>query len=84
MANSYCKDGCVKCGQIILEGEAFIAQPVTLTKEGYGYYRDKGPIKEGVLRIKYHGGGISHRMAFHTECWEKLMRFVYYGSEDKL
>lgn len=78
MANSYCKDECRKCGQLISEGEAFIAQPVTLTKKGYGYYRDKGPVKEGRLRIKYHGGGTGHRMAFHVECWEDWLRFIDY------
>lgn len=78
MANSYCNDKCKVCGDIIPEGESFIAQPVTLTKEGYGHYygHERPGVKDGYLRIKYHGGGRGHRMAFHTECWGLLMENV--------
>lgn len=73
MANSYCNSECQLCKQTIPEGKGFVAQPATFTKEGYGYYRDKGPVKEGALRIKYHGGATSHRKAFHEKCWEELI-----------
>lgn len=76
MANSYCNDTCKACGEIVLEGKAFIVQPATLTKEGYGHYRDKGPIKDGRLRIKYHGGGTGHRMVFHIKCWETMVTIL--------
>lgn len=74
IANSFAYDKCHYCDKPISEGKGFLVQPVTFTKEGYGPYSGSS-IKEGLLRIKYHGGGKGHRQAFHNECWIKSTDF---------